>query len=115
LLPKTNSLSALEGRAHGSHAEPSRTASGNRCFRNDRGLRALGELVDGGLLAGLGVHPSAFAPVVHPHIIILLASRCFLMLLMAANVPLTTSAAAATTIHMRDIICMPLGPARLRE
>jgi hypothetical protein len=60
-------------------------------------------LVAEGLLAGIGVNPSALAQVVHPHTIILLASArslCFSMI-MAAN---ASSAAAAITIHMRDLI-----------
>lgn len=66
-------------------------------------LRPVGVLAAKGLLAGFGVNPSALAQVAHPHTIILPASarsRCFLMM-MAAN---AASAAAAITIHIRDLI-----------
>jgi len=57
-------------------------------------------------LPSLGVDPSAFAQVAQPHTAILSASarsRSFLMMTVA-NV---TSAAAAITIHKRDLICIP--------
>ena len=70
------------------------------------GAGSVGPLVDEGQPVGLGVNPSAFTQVTHPHTIILLASapsRRFSMMMVANAI----SAAAATTIHMRDLICTP--------